>query len=122
MRANEIQHGGNHYQKREYQHWDFVCDTGLHYLLACASKYVTRWRDKNGLEDLRKSLHYIQKAIERNVSGLTDMEAYDYIERFAGQHDQLAASAISHIAWGEYYGAVDDINAMIEEAEKSAAN
>jgi len=30
-------------------------------------KYITRWRDKNGLEDLRKAMHYIQLLIDREV-------------------------------------------------------
>jgi hypothetical protein len=59
--ANDRQVGGDHY-KKEYQHWDFVTDTGLPYLLGCFTKYVTRWRGKNGMEDLQKSLHYLQKA------------------------------------------------------------
>jgi hypothetical protein len=27
-------------------------------------KYVSRWRDKGGLDDLRKAQHYLQKLIE----------------------------------------------------------
>jgi hypothetical protein len=65
--ANKRQEGGQHYQGHAYQHWDFVCDTGLHYLLGCASKYVSRWREKNGLEDLKKAIHYLDKAEERLV-------------------------------------------------------
>lgn len=66
MSVNEIQIGGNHYRKK-YQHWDLVCDTNMPYLLGCATKYVARHQDKNGVEDLRKSLHYISKAEERGV-------------------------------------------------------
>ena len=29
-----------------------------------AIKYLTRWRDKGGIEDLRKAKHYIEKLIE----------------------------------------------------------
>ncbi len=39
----------------------------MHYLLGCASKYLTRWRKKNGLEDLEKSRHYYVKAKERQI-------------------------------------------------------
>ncbi len=61
--ANAIQVGGDHYQT-EYQHWDFVADLGLDYYQACATKYVTRWRKKNGLEDLQKAPHYMRKRAE----------------------------------------------------------
>lgn len=66
MEANEYQIGGNHYAGN-YQHWDFVIDTKMPYLLGCATKYVTRWDKKNGMEDLRKSIHYLSKAEERGI-------------------------------------------------------
>lgn len=56
------QEGGTHYQAG-YQHWDWVTDIGLHYLPATATKYLTRWRKKNGLQDLQKAMSYISKTI-----------------------------------------------------------
>lgn len=65
IRANDIQHGGNHYKKAgNLQHWDLVARNKINYLEGCASKYVSRWRDKNGLEDLNKAGHYVDKALE----------------------------------------------------------
>jgi hypothetical protein len=49
----------------EYQHWDLVINTGMGYLNGNATKYIARWRLKNGLEDLQKALHYIDKLIEQ---------------------------------------------------------
>ena len=66
MDVNDMQIGGTHYRSK-YQHWDYVCDVRMPYLLACATKYVSRWRDKNGVEDLRKSIHYLAKAEDRGV-------------------------------------------------------
>jgi len=65
METNEYQIGGNHYAG-DYQHWDWVVDNEMNYLLGCATKYIIRWRKKNGLEDLRKAIHYITKAEENN--------------------------------------------------------
>lgn len=56
------QEGGDHYQA-EYQHWDWVTDIGMTYLPATATKYLTRWRKKNGLQDLIKSQTYLEKLI-----------------------------------------------------------
>lgn len=67
MQANDLQVGGDHY-KAEYQHWDYVYDTGLNYLNAQITRYISRWRKKNGIEDLRKALHYARKARELNVT------------------------------------------------------
>lgn len=67
-KANERQVGGSHYQS-SMQHWDFVEDNGVGYLEGCATKYVTRWRKKNGLQDLEKGCHYIEKLIELAKDG-----------------------------------------------------
>lgn len=56
------QEGGDHYQN-DYQHWDWVIDAGLGYLEGCATKYVSRWQKKNGLQDLLKAKTYVQKMI-----------------------------------------------------------
>lgn len=61
--VNLQQVGGNHY-RTAFQHWDFVGNVlGGRYLEGCATKYISRWRKKNGLEDLKKSAHYIAKLI-----------------------------------------------------------
>jgi len=62
--ANEVQIGGDHY-KSQFQHWDFIAESfGASYFKGVITKYIVRWRKKNGLEDLRKSRHYVEKLIE----------------------------------------------------------
>jgi hypothetical protein len=65
MNPNDNQVGGSHY-KSGYQHWDFVLDclAGL-YLEGCITKYVARWRKKNGLQDILKAKHYLEKLMEQ---------------------------------------------------------
>ena len=63
MSANDRQVGGTHY-KTAYEHWDLVLAVGLGYMEGQATGYVARWRRKNGLEDLSKALHYVEKLIE----------------------------------------------------------
>jgi len=62
--ANSIQHGGNHYKQHTYETWDVIADWGLGYFDGNAVKYLSRWRHKGGVEDLRKARHYIDKLIE----------------------------------------------------------
>ena len=61
--ANEVQIGGTHYRSA-YQHWDWVTNTGQSYLASCVSKYLVRWRTKDGVESLRKAAHFCDKLIE----------------------------------------------------------
>lgn len=65
---NDKQVGGDHYQS-SLQHWDLVEEFEIGYLESACSKYITRWRKKNGLEDLKKSEHYLVKLISLLDSG-----------------------------------------------------
>jgi len=69
QKANEIQHGGNHY-KSTLQHWDWVAANHMDYFSGCASKYITRWRKKDGPLALEKAGHFVLKAAELHKAGL----------------------------------------------------
>jgi Protein of unknwon function (DUF3310) len=62
--VNNIQHGGTHYKEKTVQPWDYIAANGLGYFEGNVVKYVSRWRDKGGVEDLRKARHYLDKLIE----------------------------------------------------------
>ena len=62
-RANASQVGGGHY-KAPIQHWDFVIANDLGYFEGQITKYITRWRKKNGVQDLIKARHFLDKLIE----------------------------------------------------------
>jgi hypothetical protein len=63
-RANATQVAGDHYKRHKYETWDVILDWGLGYLDGNAVKYLSRWRLKGGVEDLKKARHYIDKLIE----------------------------------------------------------
>lgn len=63
-KANETQVGGDHYKKLPLEHWDLVTIYQWDYFQAQITRYVMRWRNKNGLEDLEKVVHYSQKYLE----------------------------------------------------------
>ena len=69
--ANDRQVGGDHYKKNAVvcphcggvlQHWDVY--KFFPYLIGTITKYLWRWQDKNGLQDLEKAGHYLAKQIE----------------------------------------------------------
>lgn len=97
--ANARQHGGDHYKKHDYQHWDFVCDTGQHYLVACATKYASRWQNKGGVVDLEKMMHYLDKALER---GITAPHASHLTHRFCEQLEPNDALMVDYIMRDEW--------------------
>lgn len=93
--ANERQIGGDHYKGAEYQHWDWANDVKLHYLAGCASKYVSRHRNKNGSEDLQKALHYCDKAEELGVAGSTVMNRMRFFWKFVHENRMTMVETIA---------------------------
>jgi len=72
--ANDVQIGGDHYRKVPgEQHWDRVWRLfGPGYFVGNITAYVERYQDKNGIEDLRKAKHYIEKLIELETAKLKE--------------------------------------------------
>jgi hypothetical protein len=65
--ANDVQVAGNHYKDKAIQPWDYIVANNLGYLEGNIIKYVSRWRDKGGVDDLLKARHYLDKLIETQV-------------------------------------------------------
>ncbi len=62
-RALDTQVGGSHYADRMIQPIEFILENELGYCEGNVIKYVTRHRDKGGVEDLKKAIHYLQLLI-----------------------------------------------------------
>ena len=58
------QEGGNHYQKHKIQPYTFITANELNFFQGNVIKYVVRYKDKNGIEDLKKIIHYCELEIE----------------------------------------------------------
>jgi len=65
VNVKSTQVGGDHYQGTTMQPWDVWEAFGLDPWEANAVKYLLRWKKKGGVEDLKKSRHYIDYLIER---------------------------------------------------------
>lgn len=91
LEADSRQVGGSHYRS-DYQHWNWVLKVRLGYLLGCSTKYVARWRDKEGLKDLRKAGHYLQK--QREVGGYASA-AIDFDEAVAETNRFIRENSLS---------------------------
>jgi|TARA_R110000796_G_scaffold116070_2_gene228519 hypothetical protein len=61
------QEGGDHYSKHKIQPYTFIQTNGLSFFQGNVIKYVVRYKDKNGIEDLKKIIHYCELEIE-NIS------------------------------------------------------
>lgn len=64
MAANDRQVGGSHYKKGGEEHWDRAWRLKYDPFQYIITKWVERWREKGGLDDLLKAQHAIEKYIE----------------------------------------------------------
>lgn len=71
--------GGNHYESLPIQPTDYIHQNGMGFIAGNIVKYVTRYKFKNGLEDLRKAQHYLTQLIEYEQKAM------------AGSHDDMPA-------------------------------
>lgn len=64
---NDVVNSPEHYTRGQIEAIDYLSDTlgeGFSYFLeGNVKKYMHRWRYKNGVEDLRKSLWYLERLI-----------------------------------------------------------
>jgi hypothetical protein len=60
--------GGTHYEKLKIQPIQYILENKLGYCEGNIIKYITRWKDKNGVEDLRKIIQYAEFLIDQEIS------------------------------------------------------
>jgi hypothetical protein len=58
--------GGSHYRDKGIQPIIYIHANNLGFCEGNVVKYVTRWREKNGVADLKKAIHYLELLIELN--------------------------------------------------------
>lgn len=70
MSALDTQIGGDHYKSMAIQPMEFSMANKLDACQHTAIKYITRFREKGGIQDLEKAKHVIDMLIEFEHSGV----------------------------------------------------
>lgn len=60
--------GGDHYKHLPIQPIEYCQRNGLGAVESFVVKYVTRWKNKGGIEDLRKAIHLLEMLVEMEKS------------------------------------------------------
>jgi len=63
--ALDIQVGGGHYKNMKIQPIEYTLANGLGFCEGNVIKYISRYKSKNGIEDLEKAKHYVVLLIEQ---------------------------------------------------------
>ena len=61
----EKQIGGSHYTSFHIQPYEFISKNNLSFFQGNVVKYVCRYQNKNGIEDLEKIIHYCELEIKK---------------------------------------------------------
>lgn len=62
--ALDRQEGGGHYKGMAIQPFEYIHANGIGFAEGAVIKYVSRWRAKAGIEDLKKARHFLDLLIE----------------------------------------------------------
>jgi hypothetical protein len=65
MSPFDMQVGGDHYTRCSIQPWEIIERNGLDFWEGNVVKYLLRYPQKNGLQDLLKAKHYLEYLISR---------------------------------------------------------
>ena len=56
--------GGDHYKRMKIQPFEYIYANNIGFAEGNVIKYVSRWKEKNGVEDLKKAAHFLSMLIE----------------------------------------------------------
>ena len=62
--ALDVQVGGGHYKDFKIQPVEFIHANNIPFIEGNCIKYLCRWREKGGAQDLEKVIHYIGLLLE----------------------------------------------------------
>lgn len=77
--------GGSHYKGLAIQPAEYCHVNRLGFIEGCVVKYVTRWREKGGVDDLKKARHFLDIMIELEAKNSLRTQ----IERMIPGEDEL---------------------------------
>jgi hypothetical protein len=62
--ALSTQVSGSHYKNLKIQPVEYITANNLGFIEGCIIKYITRHKEKNGADDIRKIIHFCQLLLE----------------------------------------------------------
>jgi hypothetical protein len=64
MSALKKQEGGDHYKDMKIQPIEYCMANNMNACQTYAIKYISRYKNKNGAEDIRKAIHCLELLLE----------------------------------------------------------
>ena len=80
------QEGGGHYKNRGIQPLEYTMQNNLSFCEGNVVKYISRYKDKNGIEDLAKVIHYALLASYEAYGEQGSAELKEKVLKLLGEH------------------------------------
>lgn len=115
--ALDVQVGGSHYKNKKMQPIELITKTRCTFIQGCIWKYITRYKEKNGKEDINKCIHYAQLAIELKDEGQLGYRKLDIVKTYCDVNELSTkqSSVIMLTAYDSYQRVVDVCKAILNE-------
>lgn len=117
MKALEQQIGGGHYKLMRFQPVELFAKTRCTAFQANIWKYITRYKRKNGAQDIKKCIHYAQLAIELKCDGklgyrkIKTVQAFCYINNLKPEIKHIVLAA----ALDTYRDVIEKCQALLQK-------
>lgn len=109
----DVQVGGGHYKTLKIQPVEYCQKNNLNFCESSAIKYITRHKEKNGKEDIKKAIHFLQMLLEMEYGEVQEEQLNDNIdigsllEQTRSYHQVLKTVDELGIHEGPWYGQKD---------------
>ena len=116
--------GGTHYADMKIEPIELICALDVDFIQGSIIKYISRYKNKNGVEDLNKALHYCNIGFSNIPSPdrkkwCLDRSADLCIHEYCVLNDfsNVIETAITNCCVGDYPACANEIKRLIEEQE-----
>lgn len=114
----DIQVGGNHYKNFPYQPLQLSVDMRLNFIQGNIVKYITRYKYKNGKQDLLKVVHYASLGKELKPLNFALLRnALEAINLYASMNNlnDTIKNVIHHSIYQNWTEIISLVEALIKE-------
>ena len=114
--------GGRHYKDFTIQPVELFAATRWDYFQSSIARYILRYKNKNGIEDLEKAIHIAHLASDLSVEEKRSMENIRYIEMFSKANNisgkqQIILEDLESGKWSDVWYKITELKTEMEEKE-----
>ena len=116
MSALDLQVGGDHYKNLKMQPIVLIVRANCDFIQGCIIKYISRYKYKNGKQDIEKCIHYAQLAQELSHNDKNYMNiglGYSYAR--TNDLNVYQTSIIVSVLQKDYYNVIQNCKALLKK-------